>query len=323
MRLYRWISLLFLPIGAGAVLAADFDPGLAGFEIEYRGMKIPYREFALYALPDSPLRLRSTHRAPLYVKSRENRDSPVQMLRDQGMQVWESSTPRAPGVYRIQISEGLKARRQMVLNLFVMRRYAEVKDGYLGEFRIGKYPETPLKNLEIYRKPEGFVEVTRANRDTRVSPHFTLGEFVSKQAGGYPKYVVLREKLLLKLEYLLREVNRRGMHAHSFHVMSGYRTPWYNAAIGNVPYSRHVYGGAADIFIDEDGDGVMDDLNGDGRSDVSDAHVLRRLVEDLKGVDAYEPYVGGLAPYRANPAHGPFLHIDVRGYRARWGHRAR
>ena len=29
--------------------------------------------------------------------------------------------------------------------------------------------------------------------------------------------------------------------------------------------------------------------------------------------------VGGLAAYDATTAHGPFVHIDLRGYRARWG----
>jgi hypothetical protein len=31
-----------------------------------------------------------------------------------------------------------------------------------------------------------------------------------------------------------------------------------------VRFSQHQFGAAADIFIDEDGDGVMDDLDGDG-----------------------------------------------------------
>jgi hypothetical protein len=80
-----------------------------------------------------------------------------------------------------------------------------------------------------------------------------------------------------------------------------------------------VYGAAADIFIDESPrDGVMDDLNGDGRIDVEDAHVLRAMIEAHVGAPAYRLYVGGLAAYRATKAHGPFVHVDVRGHRARW-----
>jgi hypothetical protein len=33
----------------------------------------------------------------------------------------------------------------------------------------------------------------------------------------------------------------------------------------------------------------------------------------------YPDLVGGVAPYKATRAHGPFVHVDVRGERARWG----
>ncbi|MDX1389079.1 MAG: D-Ala-D-Ala carboxypeptidase family metallohydrolase, partial [Acidobacteriota bacterium] len=182
------------------------------------------------------------------------------------------------------------------------------------------YPATPLKGLEIYQPPRGFIEVTEANVDTPVAPHFTLRQFLCKQGGGYPKYVVLRERLLLKLELLLEQVNAAGFECDTFHVMSGYRTPYYNRSIGNVKYSRHVYGGAADIFIDVDPrDGNMDDLNGDGKIDVHDAGVLYDLIDGLYGTDFYNAYVGGLGRYKKTKAHGPFVHVDVRGFRARWG----
>jgi hypothetical protein len=38
-----------------------------------------------------------------------------------------------------------------------------------------------------------------------------------------------------------------------------------------------------------------------------------------EGVELEHPdLVGGLSAYRANSAHGPFVHIDARGVRARW-----
>jgi len=65
-------------------------------------------------------------------------------------------------------------------------------------------------------------------------------------------------------EHLLQRVREIGYASESFHVMSSFRTPSSNRAIGNVAYSRHVWGDAAHIFIDADEDGVMDDLNRDG-----------------------------------------------------------
>jgi hypothetical protein len=61
----------------------------------------------------------------------------------------------------------------------------------------------------------------------------------------------------------------------------------------------------------------MDDLNGDGRVDHRDARVI---VESVERVERRHPrYAGGAGVYRANSAHGPFAHVDVRGWRARWG----
>jgi uncharacterized protein YcbK (DUF882 family) len=103
-------------------------------------------------------------------------------------------------------------------------------------------------------------------------------------------------------------------------VMSGFRTPNYNLTGGNTQgranLSRHMYGDAADVFVDNDGNGLMDDLNGDGRVDVRDAEVIGQAVERVEQKNP--SLVGGVGVYVASSGHGPFTHIDVRGYRARW-----
>jgi hypothetical protein len=208
----------------------------------------------------------------------------------------------------------------MKLHILVMVPLQEVKDGHLKWYRIGDYPEVPLKKLKIYEKPRGLIEVTEENVETLVSPHFRIGQFLCKQEGGYPKYVFVREKLVLKLELILQKTNEAGYACETLHIMSGYRTPYYNKIIGNVKYSRHIYGGAADIFIDVDPvDGMMDDLNGDGGIDYRDAAVLYDILDGLYGKPFYEIFMGGLARYKKTPKHGPFVHVDVRGFRARWG----
>jgi hypothetical protein len=153
-----------------------------------------------------------------------------------------------------------------------------------------------------------------------VGPHFRLSQFLCKQDSGWPKYVVLQERLILKLEMILAAVNERGYETGSLTVMSGYRTPYYNRAIGNVQYSRHVWGGAADIYLDESPrDGSMDDLNRDGRIDFRDAAVLYEIIDNMYGQSWYQRFLGGLGRYRTTRKHGPFVHVDVRGFRARWG----
>ena len=63
----------------------------------------------------------------------------------------------------------------------------------------------------------------------------------------------------------------------------------------------------------------MDDLNGDRQVTIDDAHVLAEVVEAALAKSWYQPFEGGLGLYRANAAHGPFVHVDTRGQPARWG----
>jgi uncharacterized protein YcbK (DUF882 family) len=132
---------------------------------------------------------------------------------------------------------------------------------------------------------------------------------------------VLREPLIDKLELVLAELRRMGVSANRLRVMSGFRTPQYNqqgvGAGGRVQDSRHQYGDAADIIVDADGDGRMDDLNADGRVDLADARYLVRII--LAVEEAHPELVGGIGVYRSAGQSGPFVHVDARGERARWG----
>ena len=231
---------------------------------------------------------------------------------------WQWQAPTDKGLHPITIISPTETDT-MLLNVFVMIPYKELKGEYLNKYRVGKYPEKAYKQLIIYNKPRGFIELTEDNQETLISPHFQLQQFKCKQESSYPKYVVLRERMLLKLELLLEKVNEKGHQCETFHIMSGYRTPYYNEAIKDVRYSRHIYGDASDIFIDANPeDGMMDDLNGDGKINNKDARVLYNIVDDMYGEPWFEKFIGGLGMYGTTATHGPFVHIDTRGFRARW-----
>jgi hypothetical protein len=164
------------------------------------------------------------------------------------------------------------------------------------------------------------VEALRWNQedeDVLVSPHFTLGQLLCKDPGD-PRYLVLSIPLVLKLEAILAAVNRSGIRVPTLQFVSGYRTPAYNRAIGNTTtMSRHLYGDAADIYVDSTGDGKMDDLNKDGRVDTADALALVRIIEGVERADGMvRP--GGVGLYPPVPGRGPFVHVDARGTPARW-----
>jgi uncharacterized protein YcbK (DUF882 family) len=208
-----------------------------------------------------------------------------------------------------------------------MRPFHNKLGSWIGEYLVGYWPaERRRIRSSAYANPSDFIEVTPANEDTYVSEHFRLRDFLTHdQANVWPKYLVLREALLDKLELVLTDLAHRGIDTHHVIVLSGFRTPAYNMALGDASgrarESRHQYGDAADIIIDADGDGRMDDLNLDGRVDERDVRVIERAVERVE--HEYPELAGGLGLYDAMGPHGPFAHIDVRGEVKRWTRSAR
>ena len=188
----------------------------------------------------------------------------------------------------------------------------------LNGFPVGSYP-APGDRGPAYAKPTHLLEVTREDLNHAVSPHFEVGEFLCKQPGGWPKYLLLEHKLIRRLEQIVGILHAEGLNGDDLVVMSGYRTPRYNRGLGNVPHSRHLYGDAADVYLDSDSDGLMDDLNGDGELDVDDAIWLMRRIEQEAAATQALGLEGGLAAYPPTSAHGAFIHVDTRGQRARWG----
>jgi hypothetical protein len=311
------LGLLFfgMPPAADAASGA-FSPGKNSFSVRINHIETPYQIASIFVLPAETIRIEALT---------NHQQSSFQLRDSNGSQIngrarkWRWQAPSRPGNYTLILDRDRPAETTIV-HVVVMVPFNRLKNERLNGYRIGRYPSTAYKNLPIYNPPRGFVEVTEQNMELQVSPHFKLSQFLCKENGGFPKYLVLREKLVLKLELLLEKVNAHGFQCSTFAVLSGYRTPHYNKSIGNVKYSRHVYGGAADIFIDENPpDGMMDDLNRDGKINYQDAALLYDLIDGLYGEEYYEVFLGGLGWYKRNAAHGPFVHVDVRGFRARWG----
>ncbi|MHB1222852.1 MAG: hypothetical protein ACYC2G_02215 [Gemmatimonadaceae bacterium] len=197
---------------------------------------------------------------------------------------------------------------------------------YVGAVRMGFWPaERRWTSSTRYANPAGFLVVTPALRGHAVSPHFTVGEFAMHAGARGPDgetYVVLQPALPEKLELTLAELAAAGVRARDFRILSGFRAPHYNGGVeGAAPSSRHQYGDAADLIVDDDGDGRMDDLNGDGRVTRADIYLVADAFERVER--RHRALVGGLGLYDATGPSGPFLHVDVRGSAARWGSASR
>jgi hypothetical protein len=233
-------------------------------------------------------------------------------------QLFGDSAARQPGVYAVPDSATSRP-----LAFITLLPFDAKKAGRIGSYRMGFWPgERRAPRTPDYANPDGFIRVTPENQDTQISEHFRLRDFLTHdQQDVWPKYLVLREDLVDKLELVIDDLNARGVRVDHVVVMSGFRTPQYNQQGvrkgGRAKDSRHQFGDAADVFVDNDRDGRMDDLNGDGRVNYRDVQVIIDAAERVEA--AHPDLVGGAGRYRANRGHGPFAHIDVRGYRARWG----
>ena len=233
------------------------------------------------------------------------------------------TAPKRPGIYKLAVEMNKATRPIDDLRVITLVPFAEKKNGRIGLYYLGRWPfeGKGAPPRPAYANPTGFVEVTRENQDTAVSQHFKLRDFLTKdQFDVWPKYLLIDSRLIDKLELIVQELEEEGHPVEHVQIMSGFRTPIYNHSGGNTggraSLSRHMYGDAADIFVDNDRNGVMDDLNGDGKVDPADAEVVARAAERVEA--KYPALVGGVGIYPACCGHGPFTHVDVRGYRARW-----
>jgi len=207
-------------------------------------------------------------------------------------------------------------------HFITMRPFTDKIAGRIGAYNIGFFPsERRSPRSTAYSNPEGFIEVSPENQFTRISQHFTLGDFLTHdQVRVWPKFLVLREPLLDKLELVIAELGNMGVPVKRMKVMSGFRTPQYNqpgvGAGGRAQDSRHQFGDAADVYVVNGERDWMSDINRDGKVDTRDAKFLALAAERVEL--AHPDLIGGIGIYPATSAHGPFVHIDVRGVKARW-----
>lgn len=300
------VLLLILVMSSPAFATPTQSSDRASFAIEFEGLRSDLRIITTSVMPGELLLIKTDADARATGGTLTQPDSQ-----------WQWKAPEQSGLQKLSF---MKGDEEITLNVFVLTPFRNGVEDRLQGYRVGQYSKRLFRGLSTYAAPRGFIKLTDGPANLKVSPHFTLGQFICKQQPGHdPTFLLIRPATLIKLEALLEAANEKGWQADTLYVMSGFRTPFYNAAIGNkTTSSRHLYGGAADVWLDGDGDGQMDDLNGDGVINKNDARTLAKLAETLAARGEADWPGGGIGIYGANAAHGPFIHIDSRGYRARW-----
>ena len=216
--------------------------------------------------------------------------------------------PSRPGSYWLVVSRGGVTDTIADLALFVEHPMPNARATGINGYHMGRWPKASDGIV-----PRGFIEVTQRVSDFPLSPHLRLSDFVVHDAqDGYPKYLHVREPLLDKIELVVGEIAQmrgRDPSTVKLNVASGFRSPAHNGELsGSAQDSRHMYGDAADIAIDANNDGKLTEI--DARLVAAAAEVVERKHPDL---------VGGVGLYITTEGAGwPYVHIDVRGRRARW-----
>ena len=231
----------------------------------------------------------------------------------------------------------------ITLDVVVLTRGEAIKKGYLTTLKVndkvlGAFhdPEkSTLKrvreNANRYLVPKFFADLTPDAINLPVGDGLTLGDFVAYKDYHGPdgKKVFTTERhtdvfpphpeLIDKLVKLRARLLQKGVKFTHFWITSGFRTPDYNHIIGGAAYSRHCYGDAVDLCIDEGGNHRMDDLNGDGKVDRKDGLIIANACRELEQEGAVVPGGIGLYEWDGEESVRSHVHIDCRGYMVRWG----
>ncbi len=297
---------------------AAYSEEKVNFNIRYKDLEVSLNEFSLFLTPGEKIELKA------FSENSQSRFSFVGvsgsfLYRNGNTLGWQA--PDKPGHYKMSVKNinSQYPNSTMKLNIFVLHPFKRQKAGYIGEFRLGSFPAIPADKTNYYKVPKGFLEIRESMLDISLSPHFKLSQFLTNQTDMTPQYIAIQESLILKLEKLLSEVNKRGIKAETFKIVSAFRTPYYNKKIGNnTDLSRHVFGDAADIYIDNSGNDWMDDLNNDGKVNIRDAEVIMDIVIDFDRKTENPALLGGTSSYKTNHVRGPFVHVDTRGFHVIW-----
>ena len=245
--------------------------------------------------------------------------------------------PQKPGsMYKLE----MRGAKRVAFWLCVLTEATATRDRRPGAWRLqigretlGTYADPAASTSRLVREHKGlyapprhFLRIDGSTERLQLAPHLLAGQMVSfievngrKTGRRHTVWFPPNRPLIEKLERLSRELAAGGVRFKRLTINSGFRAPVYNARIGGSDYSRHMFGDAADVMVDQDGNDRMDDLNRDGVCDHRDALVVAQALRKLELAGSVRP--GGIGVYGYDTAEScaAFVHVDARGFVTRWG----
>ncbi len=226
-------------------------------------------------------------------------------------------------------------KEEFEMTLLVKAPFDRNGNGAIAGYPIGVYPNeagrnapyTVAEHQDLYHPPKSFILVSPESENLPVSKFFKLGDFSPVSEKGKPHCLALDRRLLDFLdaaEQALQTSLGKPKTGHALVVLFGFLSPNQLAQLrskgaGLSEFTRYQYGDAAAVIWDANGDGIMDDLNQDGKLDEQDAKLL---ADQLEGVQKKLGKFGGIGtvsvPKIPDLPQTPYVEVDLRGISARW-----
>ena len=188
-------------------------------------------------------------------------------------------------------------------NTFEKLSYAELPPEYLQHVGLdGKYAATHYHREFLVIKQEDLFK--NMVWDFPVWRFLARDDyfFYRKSLKGNIQILLLDKTLLYRILDFISALEKRNLNTNGFYVRESFRHPTWNTVRGGACQSQHIFGRAADL--------VILDIDNNGIVNSDDKDIALEIFEEIIGNS------GGIGKYPGTKT----IHIDVRGYRARWDH---
>lgn len=177
----------------------------------------------------------------------------------------------------------------------------EIDDNYLSITKFNTSPFTEMLGEKKFYKIEQegiyqFIVGKVRIKDLLPKDNYYKQALYSKDS----LYWLMDQKVLHLMLDFQQEIVAQNGNPNQLKITNGYRHPLYNEEVGGASQSRHIVGEAIDI--------TAKDANNDGVVNQDDKAFILAIAEKVVGDK------GGVGLYPGTMS----IHIDVRGYKARW-----
>ena len=189
-----------------------------------------------------------------------------------------------------------------ILSEFERVSFSQLPEDYKKKTGMNSYPFNQMLAGKIFYK------LNKSQAMKKIIGHYRIIDFLSKEDGSWKPYFLENKEIywlvdpqaLAAFLRLKKEMKKLGLNWNKLKITSAHRTPDRNKKVGGASQSRHIFGEAIDFQVG--------DVDGNRFTNEEDKKKVLELCEKIIGRR------GGIGLYPETQA----LHIDTRGYRARW-----